>query len=314
MKKQKKSAEERQADNLITHARERLSGGERPVVQGIVIDPPRCEDADDAFWVFPSTKGTSATIVVAIADVPFFIPKDSLCDRAAGRRGQTYYENMGMETEYMLPDALTQVLSLGNKKKKPCIAITLRVSTDGSIDLLGVQENCLNRKATWDYRQAEKVLKQPKHRLYAPLNYAKVWANILSQSRRSRSGVKNLSFLDAESRLAQGKWASHRIVAEFMIAANAAIAAKMQRRGVPMLYRNHHEDSSAAFYSPEPLRHHGLGLTAYCHATSPIRRFADLVNLRIVKKEFGLGHDSYSLPELAEIAESLNLSPEVYCA
>lgn len=52
-----------------------------------------------------------------------------------------------------------------------------------------------------------------------------------------------------------------------------------------------------AIYSPENIGHYGLGLTHYCHFTSPIRRYVDLVAHRIL---FG---ESDDLKELEIISE-----------
>jgi ribonuclease R len=57
-----------------------------------------------------------------------------------------------------------------------------------------------------------------------------------------------------------------------------------------------------ARYDPRNLGHSGLASPAYCHFTSPIRRYPDLVVHRLLLNELGLGDEAApdDLPELAE--------------
>lgn len=139
--------------------------------------------------------------------------------------------------------------------------------------------------------------------------------------------------------------ASYQIVRELMVATNTAIAKYMRSRG-PVLYRCHLATDDApdrermvrifhqyrvsaeeerirakmgswfgeAFYSPENDGHVGLGLAAYTHFTSPIRRYPDLMLHRILKLIInGYGFNEESIEQanelLTPIADHASVQP-----
>ncbi len=66
-----------------------------------------------------------------------------------------------------------------------------------------------------------------------------------------------------------------------------------------------------AYYGVDSLGHFGLNLTRYCHFTSPIRRYADVVIHRALIRACGLGDDAGDTPAteiLAEIGAQISVS------
>jgi ribonuclease R len=132
------------------------------------------------------------------------------------------------------------------------------------------------------------------------------------------------------------------IVQEFMILANKLVAEHLVRHESPALYRNHRahlaapsresmlQDIETAFARPDLVNistlqqrmaltarraeygavaegHYALNLPVYAHTTSPLRRYSDLVNQRILIALLRGSKSPYSRNELDAIASDINL-------
>lgn len=156
--------------------------------------------------------------------------------------------------------------------------------------------------------------------------------------------LNRLLFLDEEGRMKQAKNADDAIgqvlVQEFMILANAAIASWAVEHDLPILFRNHHAKNAAppatdlaktvqgwlsgtslngaaareqlemilgvANYGASLEGHYALNLPAYTHGTSPIRRYADLVNQRQLFAALAGVTPPYTKTDLVGIAGEVN--------
>ena len=115
------------------------------------------------------------------------------------------------------------------------------------------------------------------------------------------------------------------LVSEIMIMANWLMAEFLIKHGLPAIYRSQPDPRERLFkenggtlyqnwmqrkflsrfvLSPGPERHSGLGLNAYVTATSPIRKYFDLVTQRQIRSVYGL-NSAYGLADIEKAIQLL---------
>lgn len=268
----------------------------------LTIDGPLTQDFDDA--VSLEKIGDELHLGVHIADVASVIPAESILDTAAAERASSQY--LPRRQIPMFPEDLSgDILSLRQGYDRNAISLLARFDRSGT--LLG-------------YRFAPSVIRVRERLLYEDVNekmegdvLLKEMHRLSQRLRQNRmdQGALNLSLPELEVRvdhngalsleLAEQETPSRIIIAEFMILYNWLAARFCMENRIPILFRSQSgpseklplDENGYLYYvfqqrrklSPLSIRtdpgpHSGLGVDVYIHATSPIRRYLDLVNQR----------------------------------
>ena len=225
-------------------------------VPTINIDPEGCRDIDDCISVW--NDGVTH-IAITIADVHAWVDKNPWMLGAASI-GQTFYKD-GRVKIPMLPSELSDnLMSLIPGEKR--LGLALIFEWNGQILNPRFEQIVLINKRSCTYDKVEgidvDILRGCASFLAgAPLDDPHDWVEqyMLFYNRTAAETLKN------------GVFRGHA----------PADATKLEQ------YRNMGADVeklaySAGIYSTEPIPHWGLNMEKYCHASSPIRRWADVVN------------------------------------
>ena len=221
----------------------------------ITIDGADARDFDDAVWAArDDTKGNNDgwRITVAIADVAHYVRPGSALDRAAGERGNSVY--FPDRVVPMLPEALSNGLcSLRPKEDRGCIACHMRLDKHGKLLGQRFERAVMRSAARLTYTQVQeavdgrpddttgplvKSVLRPLFGAYAALNEARTKRQTLEldlPERRVMLGEDG----KVEQITVRARLDSHRLIEEFMIAANVAAAETLKKRRAPCLYRIH---------------------------------------------------------------------------
>ncbi|GHT09683.1 ribonuclease R [Planctomycetales bacterium] len=317
----------------------------------ITIDPVDAKDFDDAVSLTKLDNG-NWQLGVHIADVAYFVTKNSPVDDEASNRATSVY--LPDRVLPMLPEVLSNALaSLQPDKIRFAKSVYMEYTPQGTRTHTEVFRSAIRSKQRFNYGEVQDFFDHPakyktkwKPEIRELLTDLYELMKVLRQRRLERGSLE-LDIPEAKVDLDDDGNVigahvypyhdSNRVVEECMLAANEAVAEYLQERDVPFLRRIHAgpavrklrtftdfvrsleiadldaddivqdrfilqrllskvrgtdqeyavnfsllRSMQKAVYSPETDGHYALASPCYCHFTSPIRRYPDLIVHRLL--------------------------------
>ncbi len=250
----------------------------------VSIDPPGCRDVDDAISVSRTGDGCWE-IVITIANVGRVVEANPWLLEEAARRGQTFYD-AGLVVAPMLPVALSE----------------------GACSLLEGQDRAgISLIVSWNVETGERSFRFAETVVRVDRNHT--YESVMEDPRFAGAVLTEFFGCPHDS---------HEWVERSMIMYNIEFARTagviLRRHSAPDQERLERfgydlkslSDLKFLAYSSaeyclgeaEDRRHWGLGADLYCHASSPIRRFADLYNQLVFLKSDLAGQAELLIPVL----------------
>jgi ribonuclease R len=215
----------------------------------VTIDGEDARDFDDAVHV--SRVGTGYRLVVAIADVAHYVKAGGALDREALRRATSVY--FPGTVLPMLPERLSNgICSLNPDVDRLCMVCDLALDGEGRPLHADIYEAVMRSHARLTYTQVASTLENSGTAgfsdLLPDLRLGLELSKKLTQRRRERGSI-DFDLPEAKILLSEDGTVSeivkrprndaHRLVEEFMLAANEAVARFFDARGLPTVYRIH---------------------------------------------------------------------------
>ncbi|BAQ63307.1 RNB domain-containing ribonuclease [Geminocystis sp. NIES-3709] len=289
-------------------------------VFGITIDDDTTVDRDDGIWLVELNNG-NFELQVSITDVSTITPKNSSIDEEALLRVITLYHTSPPTP--MLPSHIsTNLGSLEEEERRLALTIFFQIDSSGNVNSFRIKETIFTNKNAFSYEEVEKILMNPQdiaeHKLLVKMQKV---AQLIGKKRGGNSGILTVDgYLDEDGNLIQENVNTYQLIAELMILTNTTIANFLAENNVSALYRTQDVGTTdfetvkktmghclvPANYHPWAKPHVGLGLMAYTHFTSPLRRYVDLVNHRIVKAILRQESSPYTISELENLCTHIN--------
>ncbi len=283
-----------------THMSSRLDLQPLPA---FTIDDEDTREVDDALTV--TRNENEITVGIHIADVSAFVHKADSLDLEAAKRGATIY--LPNTTVPMFPERLsTNLASLNAGAPRPAYTVEVTFDEAGNRLSYRIALSTIEVAKRWSYDEADRALGSGDPALATLQRLARQ----LHDARAARGAITfrrpelkiQVHDGDIEVKAIDPNSPSRLIVSEMMILANGLSADFASVHALPVIYRTQEprealatEDTpvieALAFerlrktfkrsrLSLTPGLHSGLGLSAYTQASSPIRRYADLITQR----------------------------------
>ena len=262
------------------------------------IDAETTEDYDDAFSVL-QWSDNRVELTVHITDLSDMIqPGDPLFEEAESRISSVYTLKQVFP---MFPPTLSEhCFSLRAQKVRPAISFHFDLFNNGERKFRGIVFNKIRVEKNLTYEQADQAIEQQE-------GFWKVLSNCCQALRQVRIEQGALDFVRKEVKMdihnpeqiqiipIDRNTPANQLVEELAILVNQEVGNFYQKHQFPGIYRvqgpyerigtvkegellsPRHFVIEPVRLSVHPERHSGLGCDYYIQATSPIRRFSDLV-------------------------------------
>ncbi|MEO7504292.1 MAG: VacB/RNase II family 3'-5' exoribonuclease [Sphingomicrobium sp.] len=235
----------------------------------VAIDPEDARDHDDAIWASPRADGDGWDAIVAIADVSFYVREGSELDREARARGNSVY--FPDRVVPMLPHELSSdICSLKEGQVRAALACHLHVGKDGALKSWRFSRAKICVAANIAYEDAQAAIDfvgEPVNEVASsPCSMPPIegrvptdliepalkplwacWAALLAARYKREPLELDLPerrvVLDEKGRILsvapRERLDAHRLVEDYMIAANVAAAKALEKKKSPVMYRVH---------------------------------------------------------------------------
>lgn len=222
----------------------------------VAIDPVDARDHDDAVWAAPDDDPANDggyRAIVAIADVAFYVRPGSALDKEARKRGNSvYFPDLVVP---MLPHELSSdMCSLKQGQDRAALACHLVIDKKGKVKSWRFTRALIRVAANIAYENAQAAIdgKEP-HDLLEPA-LKPLWEcwRLLAKARDDRNPLEldlpeRRVVLDEAGKIVsvavRERLDAHRLIEDFMIAANVAAAKALEAKKAPVMYRVHEPPS-----------------------------------------------------------------------
>lgn len=314
-----------------------LAIAQRPDVShlnAVAIDDPETEEVDDALAI--ETTPAGSVVHVLIADPSSPIPAGSSTDSEAQRRASTIYHPTARFP--MLPPALAyDTLTLTTQGVRLAVDHQFTFDAAGRLVESQIRPVSLRLASRLSYEQVDEILASGTGPYAGQLSQLWTIAQRLLANRVG-AGALVLNQVEVRVKVREEKVVrikrtipdspSHRLVAEFMVAAGAQLADFCLTNKLATVYRTQPRPDDDLGFTLEraadpvyihatirklkraeatthPGGHSGLGVSLYCQATSPLRRYLDMAAQRQVLTFLQTGRPFYSSDDMVRLLGSV---------
>ncbi len=309
----------------------------------ITVDDEDTTDRDDGLsieYVEADIDGVitdAYRVGIHIADASSMVQPESALDKDADRRMATMY--LPERKIWMLPPQVAADLgSLSPGERRLAVSLLATISKDAEVVSWEVTPSIIQSRAALSYDTVDARIADQNAPMHRELSSLRVLAKKIKAKRES-TGTPNLDRDELSVKVSesgeitvsvlQRSNPARTMIAEFMIFYNAMLAEFCKKNELPAPYRSQKAPDLSdivaqtpegllrwyltvrkmgpATISTEPGAHAGLGVPAYIQASSPLRRYPDLVIQRQVSHFLKTGEKFYSDDEISSVAQRADM-------